>query len=98
MDTAPDASVSSAGRSAPVQDRRDRRIAALQAQLRQQGAAIEAYRVKLRHATERAEADERLLAAQAELLVRLTRDLRTTVDQLHAVVEEAGDDAGKVPS
>jgi len=75
--------------AAPALARRDRKLAALDAQLRQQGAVIEELKLKIRHATERAEADERLLAEQAGLLVRLSRDLQGAVAQLRALVEEA---------
>lgn len=65
-----------------------RRLAALDAQLRQQGAVIEAYRAKLRHATERAEADERLLAEQAALLVKMALDHKVAVQNLHDLLCE----------
>ena len=68
--TVPAASVSPVapiGAGAPP-SRYARKLAALDLQLRQQGAVIEALKLKLRHATDRAEADERLLAEQAGLL------------------------------
>lgn len=91
--TAPAALVSRVEALAPAVSRHARKLAALDAQLRQQGAVIEELKGKLRHATDRAEADERLLAEQAVLLVRLSRDLKSAVDQLRALVAEA---AGEV--
>jgi hypothetical protein len=75
--------------AALVPAKRARKLAALDAQLRQQGAVIEGLKATLRHQTERAEADERLLAEQAGLLVTLSLDLRRAVEQLLALVDEA---------
>ena len=69
--------------------RHARKLAALDLQLRQQGAVIEELKLKLRHATDRAEADERLLAEQAGLLVKVSRDLRMAVEELKRLVGEA---------
>ena len=66
-----------------------RKLAALDLQLRQQGAVIQELKAKLQHATERAEADERLIAEQATLLVRMSQDLKTAVEELRALVAEA---------
>ena len=87
--TARDASVSSIAPSAPP-SRHARKLAALDAQLRQQGAVIEDLKARLRWATERAEADERLVAEQAGLLVKMSRDLRAAVEQLRTVLNDAG--------
>ena len=65
-----------------------RKLAALDLQLRQQGAVIQELKAKLQHATERAEADERLLAEQAGLLVKVSRDLRMAVEELKRLVGE----------
>mgnify|MGYP001561264855 CR=1 FL=1 len=69
--------------------RHARKLAALDLQLRQQGAVIEELKLKVRHATDRAEADERLLVEQAGLLVKVSRDLRMAVDELKRLVGEA---------
>ena len=87
--TARDVSAPIIAVSAPVRDRYARKLAALDLQLRQQGAVIEELKLKLRHATERAEADERLLAEQAGLLLRLSRDLKQAVEELKRLVGEA---------
>ena len=88
--TVPVASVSPVapiGAGAP--SRYARKLAALDAQLRQQGAVIQDLKARLRWATERAEADERLIAEQATLLVRMSQDLKTAVEELRALVAEA---------
>ena len=88
--TVPVASVSPVapiGAGAP--SRYARKLAALDAQLRQQGAVIQDLKARLRWATERAEADERLLAEQAGLLLRLSRDLKAAVEELKRLVGEA---------
>ena len=84
----PVASVSSIAPSAPP-SRHARKLAALDAQLRQQGAVIEDLKARLRWTTERAEADERLLAEQAGLLVKVSGDLRMAVEELKRLVGEA---------
>lgn len=87
---APAASVPTIGPSAPAPpNRHARKLAALDAQLRQQGAVIQDLKARLRWATERAEADERLIAEQATLLVRMSQDLKTAVEELRALVAEA---------
>ena len=91
--TAPVAPASRVEALAPAASRHARKLAAFDAQLRQQGAVIEALKLKVRHATDRAEADERLIAEQASLVARLSRDLKGAVDQLRALVAEA---AGEV--
>lgn len=84
------ASVSSVAPSAPAPpNRHARKLAALDLQLRQQGGVIQELKAKLQHATERAEADERLLAEQAALLLKLSRDLREAIDELKRLVAEA---------
>lgn len=88
--TAPSANVPIIGPSAPAPpSHHARKLAALDLQLRQQGAVIQELKAKLRHATERAEADERLIAEQAGLLVRLSRDLKGAVEELRRLVGEA---------
>ena len=89
--TVPAASVSPVapiGVGAPP-SRYARKLAALDAQLRQQGAVIEDLKARLRWTTERAEADERLIAEQAGLLVKVSRDLRMAVEELKRLVGEA---------
>ena len=84
------ASAPTTGAPAPAPpSRHARKLAALDLQLRQQGAVIEELKLKLRHATDRAEADGRLLAEQAGLLLRLSRDLKRAVEELKRLVGEA---------
>ncbi len=76
--------------------RRDHQILVLRTHLRHQGSVIEEYRAKLHHATERAEADERLLGEQATLIVKVSRDLKDAIEQLKTIITEAaGDLAGE---